>query len=189
MNFYPLLAGAPDSERAKQVLTVLTDPKRFWGDWVLPTVPYNDPVWKQQDYWRGKVWAPVNFLVFQGLQRYADPKLIGEYADKSVRLFMRNWIQKGVCGENYLSSTGEQSSDPHYTWGALLCLIGVESICRIDRNGSVVLDGTGTRTVEIRNLPIHGHLYDVATTPGHATLKRNGRLVLEARAEVVIKRI
>jgi hypothetical protein len=189
MNFYPLLAGAADEGRAAQVLKVMTDPKRFWGDWVLPTVPYNDPVWKQQDYWRGKVWAPVNFLVFQGLQRYADPKLLDEYADKSVRLFMRNWTAKGVCGENYLSTTGEQSSDPHYTWGALLCLIGVESICRIDPDGSVVLNGTADRTVEIKNLPIHGKLYEVSTTPGHAVLKRNGRVVLEAKGEEVRKRI
>lgn len=185
MNFYPLLAGAADPERAKPVLAAMTDPKRFWGEWVLPTVPYDDPVWKQQDYWRGKVWAPVNFLVFQGLQRYADPKLLDAFADKSVRLFMHNWTEKGVCGENYLSSTGAQSSDPHYTWGSLLCLIGVESVCRVDPDGSVVLNGTGDRTVDIRNLPIHGRLYDVTVTPGHATLKRNGRLVMDARNKVV----
>lgn len=188
MNFYPLLAGAADAARAHQVLAVMKDPARFWGTWVLPTVPYNDPVWPQQDYWRGKVWAPVNYLVMQGLERYADPATLGEFAAKSVRLFMQNWTAKGVCGENYLSSTGAQSSDPHYTWGSLLCLVGIESLCRIDINGEVVLDGAQNLNVTIQNFPIAGKLYTIQVTPSHAKLLRNGRLVMQANGVVARKR-
>ncbi|MDQ2732041.1 MAG: PA14 domain-containing protein, partial [Armatimonadota bacterium] len=115
MNFYPLIAGIPDRQRADRMISILTDPHKFWGTWTVPTLAYDDPAWVQQNYWRGKVWGPVNYLVFQGLQRYATPEQQMEFAGKSVSLFMRNWTNKGVCGENYLSTTGEQSSDPHYT--------------------------------------------------------------------------
>jgi len=98
----------------------------------LPTVPYDDPVWPQQGYWHGTVWAPVNFLVFQGVRRYATPELQAEYAAKGVDLFMRNWITRGWCGENFGSDTGMVNGDKHYTWGALMCLVGLESICAIE---------------------------------------------------------
>jgi hypothetical protein len=184
MNFYPLLAGAADPERAKKVMSVMQDPTRFWGQYVFPTVAYNDPVWHQQDYWRGKVWGPTDYLVWQGLQQYGDPAFQASFADKTVGLFMRNWDAKRVCGENYLSSTGEQSSDPHYTWGALLCLIGLESVCRIDRDGSVLLDGTQQRTMTLERIPIGGRLYTVKCAPGRTQLLLGRRLVGSANGKV-----
>jgi hypothetical protein len=185
MNFYPLIAGAADAERGKQVLNVIEDPARFWGAWILPTVAYNDPVWTQQDYWRGKVWGPVNYLVWQGLQQYADTETLSHFADRSVDLFMQNWNSNRACGENYLSSTGKQSSDPHYTWGSLLCLIGVEGVCRIEPDGSVLLDGRQGRTISIDNLPIHGKIYSLRCSPNQVLLLNGSRQVAAAEGRLL----
>lgn len=108
-NFYPLICGAPDTDRAARVLKVMTDPALFWGRWKLSTVAYNDPAYNQQVYWRGTVWAPVNYLLFQGMKRYAKPEQRNEFARSSVDIFMRNWEFCGACGENYLSTTGGQA--------------------------------------------------------------------------------
>jgi len=191
MNFYPLLAGAATPERARQVLAVMTDPKRFWGDWILPTVAYDDPVWPQQDYWKGKVWAPVNYLVFQGLRRYASPDVIDEFAQKSVSLFMRNWTAKGVCGENYLSKDGTQSSDSHYTWGALLCLVGLESIVHTEPDGRIWLNGTLQAHLELNNVPLNGHRYRVEVIPGKTVLsdERGNRVLITAEGKIAIERL
>jgi len=188
MNFYPLLAGAASPEQARQVIAALTDPKRFWGEWILPTVSYDDPVWPQQDYWRGKVWAPVNYLVFQGLQRYAAPELMNEFADKSLRLFMRNWTAKRVCGENFLSKDGTQSSTPYYTWGALLCLIGLENIIRLEPDGKLRLNGTLQAHAELRNVPLAGRTYRVVVSPSKTELitEHSGRTVATAIGTVLI---
>jgi len=184
MCFYPLICGVEDADKVASTIALMQSPK-FWGDWVLPTVAFDDKDWPKQDYWRGKVWAPVNFLVFQGVQRYAPIAFQNEFAAKSVRLFMRNWTAKHVCGENYLSSTGEQSSDPHYTWGALLCLIGLENICRIEDDGRVSLNGTLKETLTLRNVPIHGKPYEIRVTPGRAELWHDGKSVLTADGKVV----
>ena len=184
MNFYPLIAGAPSPERAVKVLATMTDSKQFWGKYVLPTVGYDNPAWPQQNYWRGKVWGPVNFLVLQGLHRYASPDLLANYGAKCVDLFMRNWLSKGVCGENYLSTTGDQSSDPHYTWGSLLCLSGIETIVWQSPDGIVHLNGAQTATVSIKNLPIEGRFYSLRTGPGFAELLLDGRSVLIAQGAV-----
>ncbi|HET6384160.1 MAG TPA: PA14 domain-containing protein [Armatimonadota bacterium] len=189
MNFYPLIAGVPDAARAKRVMAALTDPKKFWGTWVLPTLAYDDPDYHQQEYWRGDIWGPVNYLVFQGLLRFATAAEQSSFADKSVRLFMRNWTRSGVCGENYLSTDGTQNHDPHYTWGALLDLVGIESICDAEEGGMVRLNGVQTRTITIRNLPIHGRRYEVRTRPGIAQILRDGKVLLTARNRVVIARL
>jgi hypothetical protein len=126
MNFYPLLAGVPSGARASSVVRHLTDPHAFWGRNLIPTLSYNDPDYHQQQYWRGDVWGPVNYLLWQGIQRYATKAQQREYAERSVQLFMRSWKSNGICSENYYSNTGLPGGDPHYTWGALLCLVGLE---------------------------------------------------------------
>jgi glycogen debranching enzyme len=189
MNFYPLIAGAANREQAKKVIAAMTDPKRFWGKWILPTVPYDDPLWPQQGYWHGTVWAPVNFLVFQGLRRYASPELQAEYAAKGVELFMRNWNARGWCGENFGSDTGVVNGDKHYTWGALMCLTGLESICAIELDGSVTLNGAQSASLHIENVPIHGRRYTVETGPGWARLKSGNRTLFEAKGDVANKRL
>ena len=116
MNFYPLSAGAPDPDRARRAMSVLTDPKRFWGTYLLPTVSYDDPDYHQQEYWRGDVWGPPNYLVWLGIRRYGSPEQATEFADRGRALFMRNWMAEGICSENFHSDTGEHGGDSHYTW-------------------------------------------------------------------------
>ncbi|HTJ79855.1 MAG TPA: trehalase family glycosidase [Rariglobus sp.] len=174
MNFYPLIAGAADEARGRRVLALMTDPKKFWGEWILPTVAYDDPFYPQQAYWRGKVWAPVNYLVFQGLKRYGSPEQIAHFGERSVELFMRNWNQDRVCGENYLSTTGEQQaqrSDPHYTWGALLCMVGLESLVDIDEQGRFQMAKGASQNIELHNIPFAGRVINVSFQNGRGVLR------------------
>ena len=179
MNFYPLIAGVPDATRAAAVLKVMTSAK-FWGggadgggvngDLILPTVAYDDPVWTQQTYWHGTIWGPVNYLVFQGVKRYATPDIQAEYARRSVSLFMANWTQQGTCGENFLSTTGAVGGNPHYTWGALLNLIGIEAAADADANGAPVAGKGFTNDFQLVNVPFGGQLYDIQVSNGAATV-------------------
>ncbi|HUA67032.1 MAG TPA: PA14 domain-containing protein, partial [Candidatus Saccharimonadales bacterium] len=185
MNFYPLAAGVPDKNRAQHVLQLLMDPNKFWGRYLLPTLAYDDPDYLAQEYWRGDVWGPPNYIVWQGLKKYASPAQMTEFAERNVELFMTNWIAKGVCGENYLSTDGSQAHDPHYTWGALLCLIGLENIVDVDDSGHIILNGAQTRNIMLQNIPLLGRRYDVKTAPGSATLIQNGKAILTAKATIV----
>lgn len=185
MNFYPLISGAPDAERGKMVMGKLTDEKKFWGKYLLPTLAYDDPDWHLQHYWKGHVWGPVNYIVFEGLKQFATPGQIAEYADRNVDLFMKNWTTEGLCGENYSSKTGHQNSDPHYTWGALLCLVGLESIVDVDDQNRIVLNGTQYKTIQLANIPLLGRRYDVKASPGRAQLFCRGKVVLEAKGKIV----
>jgi hypothetical protein len=174
MNFYPLLCGAPDANRAQRVLQTLTDPKKFWGPWLVPTLPYDDLEYATQEYWKGHVWGPVNYLVWLGLRRYGSPRQQAEFARRSVNLFMRNWTTRGTCNENYRSTDGNGDDHPHYTWGALLCQIGIEALYDIDAGGQPfgLQNEMLTENLELRNVPAGGKLYTISSIDGKVTVKQ-----------------
>jgi hypothetical protein len=124
-NFYPLLAKAATQQQARQMIQDhLLNPKEFWGDWVIPSIARNDPAFKDQEYWRGRIWGPMNYLVYLGLQKYDNPKVTADFAQKSYNLFLEEWKKNGHVHENYNAITGigddVTSSDRFYHWGALL---------------------------------------------------------------------
>ncbi|MBW4045454.1 MAG: hypothetical protein HIU87_10720 [Acidobacteria bacterium] len=130
-NFYPMLAHAATSEQAARMVEEhLLNPKEFWGQWVIPSISRDDPAFKDQNYWRGRIWGPMNYLVYLGLQNYSQPEVNHarvELAQKSLDLFLRDWQANGHVHENYNGATGSgddvTNSDRFYHWGALLGLI------------------------------------------------------------------
>jgi len=127
-NFYPLLARAATPEQADRMIHEhLLNPEEFWGQWVMPSIARNDPAFKDQKYWRGRIWGPLNYLVYLGLRNYDDPKVSADFAQKSYDLFQVEWTANRHVHENYNAMTGMSddvdSSDRFYHWGALLALI------------------------------------------------------------------
>ena len=127
-NFYPLLARAASPLQARRMINEhLMNPKEFWGEWVLPSIARDDPAFKDQNYWRGRIWGPMNYLVYLGLRNYDVPEVRRALAEKSLKLVQKEWQAKGHLHENYNAITGEGddviNSDAFYHWGALLGLI------------------------------------------------------------------
>jgi len=129
-HFYPLLAGVPTQARAERMINEhMYNPEEFWGEWVLPSIARNDELYPDQNYWRGRIWAPMNFLVYLGLCNYDLPEARKALAEKSEALLLKEWTELGHVHENYHADTGEgcgsDNSDAFYHWGGLLGLIGV----------------------------------------------------------------
>jgi neutral trehalase len=124
-NFYPMLARAATQQQAQTMIHKhLLNTKEFWGQWVIPSIERDDPAFKDQDYWRGRIWGPMNYLVYLGIRNYDDPAVRKEFAQKSYDLFLKEWKEKGHVHENYngITGTGDDvsNSDRFYHWGALL---------------------------------------------------------------------
>jgi len=48
----------------------LLNPAEFWGQWAIPAIERDDPAFKDQNYWHGRIWGPMNYLVYLGLGSY-----------------------------------------------------------------------------------------------------------------------
>ena len=121
-NFLPLLAGVPSRRRARRMVDVLRDPARFWGKWVLPTISRDDPAFADQQYWRGSIWPPMNYLVLQGLRRYGFDDLAADLAWKGARMFLADRHRTGFCRENFDARTGRGCGQRFQSWGPLFAL-------------------------------------------------------------------
>ncbi len=130
-NFYALLADMATPEQARRMMDEhFLNPAKFGGEWMLPSIARDDSAYGEQHYWRGRIWAPMNYLVYLGLRRAglgAEAKIL---AEKSAALLLREWREHGHIHENYHAETGMgcgyDHSDRFYHWGALLGLIALQ---------------------------------------------------------------
>lgn len=129
-NFYVLLGNVPTQEQAERIIDEhFFNENEFYGEWILPSISRNDKAYPDQEYWRGRIWAPMNFLVYLGLRNYDLPEARKDLVRKSKDLLLKEWKEHGHIHENYNSDTGEgcdkRTSDRYYHWGALLGLISL----------------------------------------------------------------
>lgn len=133
-NFYPLIAkAATDKQASRMIGEHLLNPSEFNGNWILPSISYKSEAFQDQDYWRGRVWAPMNFLVYLGLLNYDFPTARRVLSQKSNELFEKNRHLNGWIFENYNAITGNvtdqiegrKMGDNYYHWGALLGFISL----------------------------------------------------------------
>lgn len=156
LNFYPLISGAASKEQAGRALQILTDPEQFWGEWIVPTISRKEPEYHSQRYWSGNIWGPSTYLTWLGVKRYASKEIKAEFAQKCVHLFMNNWLGAGYCGENFFALNGRVCSNPNYTWGALLCLIGIESVVDISDTGNIIKGIGYNEPIRMENITLNG---------------------------------
>jgi len=189
-NFLPLAAGVPEPDQARRMLETLTDPGWFWGDYVLPTISRNDSLFPEQQYWRGTIWPPMNYLVYQGLKRYAFDEVAGELARRSVALFLRSWREYQLCRENYDSRTGEGGGQRYQSWGPLFALIGLEEFLDVTPwAGLTVGSLTPPGEMTLRRMEARGRRWTVAMGPVGLRLDVDGRTLLASDAPVVLRNL
>ncbi len=189
-NFYPLLAGIAPPDRAKQMLATLFDEQKFWGQYVLPSVSRDDPAFSDQQYWRGTIWPPTNYLVYQGLKRYRFDEAAAALAERSVSLILESWRSSQVCRENYDSRTGEGGGQKYQSWGPLFALTGIEEFIDVTpwdglRIGSMFPPPSTT----LDRLRIGNRQWRVTLSPSGLQLCVNGKKLLNSTKPIVLRYI
>lgn len=125
-NFYALNGETATRQQAGRMIAEhFYNPDEFWGEYILPSAARNDTAYTGHTYWRGSIWAPMNLLVYWGMQNYDLPEAREDLAEKSKNLLLKNWHEKGWIRENYHAETGSYNprSEHFYHWGALLGMI------------------------------------------------------------------
>ncbi|MFZ2055432.1 MAG: trehalase family glycosidase [Candidatus Aminicenantales bacterium] len=187
-NFYPLLARIPDTRRASLMIRHLLDPKEFWGEYVLPTISRDDSFFSQQQYWRGTIWPPTNYLVYQGVKAYGFDAVATEFAQKSLSLFLRSWKNFQVCPENFDSRTGEAGGQRYQSWGPLFALIALEEYLDFTpwegfRFGILDPEQKG----KLSRVSIQGRHYEVAVSRSETKLKEEDKEIIKTNGAAVFR--
>lgn len=130
-NFYCLFSSKLTEEQKQSVIEKhLLNPEEFWGEYVIPNISRNDPAYVEQNYWRGRIWAPVNAIVYEALKDVKYIDVAKMLADKSEKLLLKEWCENRRVHENYHGDTGMgcmKQSESFYHWGALLGYIAIDA--------------------------------------------------------------
>jgi len=188
-NFYPMLSGIATPEQAQRMVKEhLLNPKEFWGEYVAPTAPRNDPAFADQNYWRGSIWGPTNYLLYHAIDRYRFDDVALEFAEKSYALFMDDWKINQHDNELYKASGGMVGGDIHYTWGALLCLIALEQFTDANPWDGLRFGALNPRSEgNFHGALWLGHTYDVSIGPNQTVMVGDGKPRFHADAGVVVR--
>jgi hypothetical protein len=132
MNFFALYSDDVTMAQKRRMMDeYLLNPDEFWGEWVLPSISRRDCAFEEQHYWRGRIWAPLNFLVYDALKcagLTAEAKML---AEKSEKLLLKEWREHRHVHENYSAVDGTgcsaRQSDAFYHWGALLGYMALDA--------------------------------------------------------------
>jgi putative isomerase len=143
-NLYPLLAGAPTLARVEGMLQrYLLNASEWCGGppclYGPPSISRADPAFREQNYWRGRVWGPMNYLLWVGLQQYSSSgspivaQAAAALATQSKNTFLVEWLKNRRVMENYgaLDGTGcetASNANPFYHWGALTAAVFLEHL-------------------------------------------------------------
>ena len=131
-NFYALQCDLVTENQKKRMMAEhFYNPEEFWGDYIMPSISRNDPAYPEQTYWRGCIWAPMNFLAYIAMKHAGLKDECNDLANKSEELLLKEWRLKGHVHENYHGDDGMGCnllrSDRFYHWGGLLSYIALDN--------------------------------------------------------------
>lgn len=181
--FYPMLAGIAPFDRAERMIREhLLNPGEFWGPFALPASAKNHPSFADNDYWRGRIWAPTNFLVYEGLKRMRFEEPAYQLAQKGLHLFLQEWQGESHIHENYNTLTGDgddvENADPVYTWGGLLALTGLSELVHVQMEGGLTIGSVSGQEMSVKNWPSVQGNFSISSSPAGLSIQRSDGLVL-----------
>lgn len=145
--FYPLLAGVPSAAQASAMVERhLTNASEFCVsvacDFAMPSISRADDHFRDNNYWRGRTWGPLNYLVHSALSESAYTQPVEGAAGggaalatlvnatrarlcrQGLNVLQPQWRAWRHVGENYNSTNAQicdvGNANPYYHWGALL---------------------------------------------------------------------
>lgn len=84
-GFWTLLAETATRERAEALFKHLGNPDEFWRPHMVPALAANQPMYDSSGhYWLGGVWAPTNYMVIKGLEKYGQYELADQIAENHL---------------------------------------------------------------------------------------------------------
>jgi hypothetical protein len=120
IGFLPLWAGVADVRRAKKLVEKLTDSKKFWRTYGVPSLAADDPGYNPKGYWNGPVWVEWDYLIERGLVEFGYADEARQLVDKVAAAMIAQLKKDHNFWEFY--SPDEQWAGYHktYIWAGLI---------------------------------------------------------------------
>ena len=116
-----LLAGLVDIERAPAILSQLSQPNAFGGEFGPPSVSRAEPSFKPDVYWRGSAWPQMNYLFWIFCKRLKSDA--GQKAAESLEAAFKRGVNISNYSEHWSADTGKGLGAQPQSWTCLILLL------------------------------------------------------------------
>ncbi|MBP7401046.1 MAG: glycoside hydrolase [Clostridia bacterium] len=100
--FWALIAQCASNENAGRMIAYLEDEKEFKTPHRVPALSISHAQYSPTGaYWRGGVWAPTNYMVLKGLDKYGRFDLSHEIGVEHLQAVVDVFMKHGTVYENY----------------------------------------------------------------------------------------
>ncbi len=104
----------------------------FLTDWGLASEFPSSPKYEADGYWRGPIWAPSTYLIFDGL---VDAGKL-DHAQIIALRFCEMCVHDPGFWENYDAITGKGLRCPGYSWTAAVFILLAQWLATMNHNGA-----------------------------------------------------
>lgn len=118
VEFMPLLLGRHLPEGIADILVARLLDGGFITPWGLATESPRSAFYEDDGYWRGPIWAPTTYLVYEGLKAAGKTELAADIARRFCAL-----AEKSGMAENFDARTGEGLRDRAFAWTSAVYLL------------------------------------------------------------------
>ncbi len=102
LAFWPMIAGIASKTQAEKLVKHLKNPDEFWRPIVFPTLSADEKEYHEYGgYWLGGVWAPTNYAIIKGLEKYSYNDFAAEATEKYLSGMATVFKKTGTVWENY----------------------------------------------------------------------------------------
>lgn len=130
IGFLPLWANVATNERAKELIKHLTNPKKFWRKYGIPTLSADDEWYSPYvDYcckWNGPVWLLWNYMVLEGVKKYGYKKIADQIADKMILAVKTQLKKNHNFWESYSPDYENLNSPSNYIWDSIIAKVLID---------------------------------------------------------------
>jgi glycogen debranching enzyme len=118
IQFMPLLLGKRLDPVIAETLLARLDAHGFITRWGPATESPDSPLYEDDGYWRGPIWAPTTYLLWDGLRRQGADERAAEVAMRFSALANRSGM-----AENFDALTGRGLRDRAFAWTSAVYLL------------------------------------------------------------------
>jgi len=112
-GFWPLLAGIATRAQAERLVAHLRNRNEFWRPFLFPTLSANDARYQSDGgYWLGGVWAPTDFMIIKGLDRYGYEDLASMATERYLNAMLAVYRPTQTVWEDYAPETPFRPGNP-----------------------------------------------------------------------------
>ncbi len=123
INCVPMILGRRLPKKLHKSLAAdLGQEGRFLTEFGLASESPRSPKYEADGYWRGPIWAPSTYLIFDGLVDAGEKELARTIAERYCEMCLKS----GGFWENYDALSGKGLRCPGYTWTASVFLLLAE---------------------------------------------------------------